>query len=107
MERTEALCDGGQRLLDLYLFQLLDLEQGELNVLRKRPIIIPFEYRVGLKQMIGEFPPHNHGILKMIRNCCSRHKNPMGGEITAVGRVLSGVVCRRRLSLRAVAARRC
>lgn len=64
MERTEALCDGGQRLLDPYLFPLLDLKQGELNVLRKRSIIVPFEYRVGLKRVIGEFPSHDHGILK-------------------------------------------
>ena len=28
------------------------------------------------KRVIGEFPPHDHGILKTIRNCCSRRKGP-------------------------------
>lgn len=40
MQPTESLRDDRQRRLDLYLFGFVNVEQGELDVLRERPIVV-------------------------------------------------------------------
>lgn len=56
MRRAESLRDDRQRLLDLYLFGFVNVEQGEFNVL--------LEHGVCPDRVIGKIPSHNHRVLK-------------------------------------------
>jgi hypothetical protein len=64
MQRAESLRDDRQRLLDLYLFGFVNVEQGELDVLRERPIVVLLEHGVCSNRVIGKLPSHNHQVLK-------------------------------------------
>jgi hypothetical protein len=63
VEDAEALGNGGQRLSDLYLLGLFDVEQRELDVFRERLIIISSKDGIGPDRVSEEFSSHNHRIL--------------------------------------------
>jgi hypothetical protein len=56
MQRVESLRDDRQRLLDLYLFGFVNIEQRELDIL--------LEHGVCPDRMIGKLPSHNNRVLK-------------------------------------------
>lgn len=64
MKRIQPFRHGRQRLPDLDLFRLLDLEQGQLDVFRKRLIIVPCEHGIDSERIYGELAPHDHRILQ-------------------------------------------
>jgi hypothetical protein len=59
VQRAESLRDDRQRLLDPYLFGFVNVEQGELDILCERPIIVLLENGVCLDKVIRKLPSHN------------------------------------------------
>jgi hypothetical protein len=63
VEDAEAIGNSGQRLSDLHLLRLFDVEQGELDVFRERLVIVSPKNGIGPDQVGGEFSSHNYRIL--------------------------------------------
>jgi hypothetical protein len=63
MEDIKPLGDGQQRLPNLYLLRLFDVEYSELDVLREYSIIGPFKGGIGPDWVTRELSSHKNRIL--------------------------------------------